>query len=140
MKQLLGTLFAMVLVGCVPLTTSMTTSPDVVMAPHQGTGVYVNGAEITAADEAQLEVLVGDDIPPGRYFIAANGDAGVEGQAPSVNLFELQRQREASEGAGGDGQTQIFSRDSSGQQSSMVSDGDCILVSTPGVDFASSGC
>jgi hypothetical protein len=32
MKQLLGILFATLLVGCVPLTTSMTTSPDVVMS------------------------------------------------------------------------------------------------------------
>jgi len=144
MKQLLGILFATVLVGCVPMTTSMTTSPDVVMAPHAGTGVYVNGSEISESDKLQLEQLVGDSIPPGAYYIAANGDAGVVGQAPSVNLVELQRQRQAGgAGQGGQGaqdQSAIYSRDSSGYQSSMVSDGDCILVTTPDVDFSSSGC
>ena len=145
MKQLLGILFASILVGCVPLTTSTTTSPDVVMAPHVGTGVYVNGSEISENDKYQLEQLVGETVPPGQYYIADNGDAGVVGQPPSVNLVELSRQRQQQQqqqqqqGAGSD-QTAIYSRDSSGYQSSMVSDGDCILVTTPGVDFASSGC
>jgi hypothetical protein len=142
MKQLLGILFATVVVGCVPMTTSMTTSPDVVMAAHAGTGVYVNGSEISEDDKYQLEQLLGEAVPPGAYYIAANGDAGVVGQPPSVNLVELQRQRQAATGAaaGGQDQTAIYSRDSGGYQSSMVSEGDCILVTTPGVDFASSGC
>jgi hypothetical protein len=108
------------------------------MAPHAGTGVYFNGSEISDADKYQLEQLLGQTVPPGQYYLAANGDAGVVGQPPSVNLVELQRQRQA--GEGGSDQTAIYSRDSSGYQSSMVSDGDCILVSTPGADFASSGC
>jgi len=147
MKQLLGLLVASTLAACLPPASyapgpSTTTATYAAPSYTTGTGVYVNDAEISADDKAQLEQLLGGTLPPGRYFVLANGDAGVEGQAASVNLIELARAREAgaTASAGQGRPTEIFSTDAAGRQSSMVSDGDCILVSSPDVDFASSGC
>jgi len=69
-------------------------------ASRGDTGVFVNGRELPASDLAGLEGLVGP-IADGRYFIDALGNAGREGEPPTVNL--LARAREASAGGSGDG-------------------------------------
>lgn len=55
------------------------------------TGVFVNGRQITQQELMFLTKLVGS-LPPGRYFIDANGGAGREGGPPQVNLFMVARQ------------------------------------------------
>jgi hypothetical protein len=50
-----------------------------------------------------------------------------------VNLYVLAQQRER--GDQGAARTDHY-----GSSGSMTTSGDCMMVSTPGVDFASSGC
>ncbi len=64
------------------------------------TGVLVNGRELPAAELAALVPLVGV-LEPGRYFVDGAGNAGREGEAPTVNLLELVRRAGASGGDGG---------------------------------------
>jgi len=49
------------------------------------TGVYINGRELPAQDLLGLERLVGP-IAPGRYWVDAQGYAGLEGGPAMVNL------------------------------------------------------
>jgi len=49
------------------------------------TGVYINGRELPAQDLLGLERLVGP-IAPGRYWVDAQGYAGLEGSPAMVNL------------------------------------------------------
>ena len=142
-------MFAIALVtGCYayPQATYSEATQPTYATTVQGTGVYINGQEITAAQKAELEAIVEANIPPGRYFVDAQGNAGVEGQPATVNLVALararqqrtaQQQQQPQQSHRG---TEIHSTDPSGYHSSMVSDGNCILVSTPGADFATSGC
>jgi hypothetical protein len=74
------------------------------------TGVFVNGRELPGDDLAALEALVGA-VPPGRYFLDGDGNAGPEGGAPVVNLWSLAAasgspftRRTVAGGIGGDGQ------------------------------------
>lgn len=63
--------------------------------PRTGTKVWINGREITLAEAIYLSRLFGA-YRPGRYFINANGDAGVEGGPVAVNLIRMyQRKRRA---------------------------------------------
>ncbi|MEZ4334038.1 MAG: hypothetical protein R3F35_19985 [Myxococcota bacterium] len=64
------------------------------------TGVFVNGRELPERDLVGLTALVGA-IEPGRYFIDALGNAGLEGQPPTLNLLALAQAARA--GGGGDG-------------------------------------
>lgn len=135
--KLIGTLVAMLLTACLPQTQTAYTATPTYAAPSYGTGVYINGQELSAQDKAQLDNLVGDTVPPGRYFVDANGNAGPEGGPPVVNLYALAQQRggvsaQASE------TTQIFGTGPTGP-SSMTAVGDCIMVSTPDASF-DTGC
>jgi hypothetical protein len=60
-------------------------------ASHGTTRVYVNGRRITTSELAFLERLVGS-IPPGHYFIEANGDAGRAGGPVLVNFIQRAQQ------------------------------------------------
>jgi len=48
----------------------------------RGTGVYVNGRDIHPAEKVLYEKMLGQRIPPGRYWLDDKGNCGVEG--PSV--------------------------------------------------------
>jgi len=64
--------------------------------PHvsQGdTSVIVNGREITRPELALLQQAAGGPVAPGRYFLDANGDAGMEGGPVLANLFPKQKPR-----------------------------------------------
>jgi hypothetical protein len=50
-----------------------------------GTGVFVNGRDITTGELALLQSALGP-VPPGRYFLEADGRAGREGGPATVNL------------------------------------------------------
>ena len=64
------------------------------------TGVLVNGRELPESELAVLVPLVGP-LEPGRYFVDAAGNAGREGEPPTVHLLALARERGAA--GGGDG-------------------------------------
>jgi hypothetical protein len=74
--------------------------PLAVDASGGRTGVLVNGRELPEAELAALVPLVGP-LEPGRYFVDAAGNAGREGEPPTVNLLVLASQAMAS--GGGDG-------------------------------------
>ncbi len=63
---------------------------------------------------------------------------GVEGQPPSVSLVAIARQRQH-QGASKK-PLDLYSTDTAGRGSSVVSDGDCIIMSTPDASFSTSGC
>lgn len=117
MKQLLAILFGAALAACLPVSTSSTYMPPVVQVQY-GTGVYLDGTELSANDKAQLDSYVGADVPPGRYVVA-NGTLQPEQSEQSTTFY--------GDGAGG-------------QSQSVTRDGDCVMFSSPEVDFAGSGC
>jgi hypothetical protein len=62
-------------------------------ASNGTSSVFVNGRQLTTGEEGFLETVVGGPIAPGRYFLDANGDAGLEGGPVLVNLVQLARQK-----------------------------------------------
>lgn len=65
-----------------------------------GTGVFVNGREIHFLDVVALQGLFGT-VMPGRYWLDATGNGGVEGGPPLFNLFVLAQQARAAGSRGG---------------------------------------
>jgi hypothetical protein len=57
------------------------------------TEVVINGREITGREFALVQQVTGGAVAPGRYFLNANGDAGLEGGPVLVNLFPKQQQK-----------------------------------------------
>ena len=116
-------------------------------APAYVTGIYINGQELTVEHKAQLEALVGESVPAGRYTLDAQYNFGYEGQPPAINLATYVRARQATpydstqaSSRGGDKPFSMYSTDSAGQGSSLVSDGNgCTIMSTPSGSI-SSGC
>lgn len=142
-----GLIVAMfLLVGCIPPAgTYGSYTASSTAAAH--TGIYVNGQELTAQDEALLESLLGQQVPPGRYYVDNHGMMGAVGQAPSVNLVALIQARRGASGSGESSQApasdepfNMYSQDSAGRGSSIVSDGQgCTILSTPDGSL-STGC
>jgi hypothetical protein len=62
-------------------------------ASHGTSGVFVNGRELTAGEDAFLQGMLGVPVVPGRYFLDAGGNAGPEGGPAVVNLVQLAQQR-----------------------------------------------
>ena len=56
-----------------------------------GTSVFANGRDLPPADLMALQGITGP-VPPGRYFITAQGLAGYEGGPPLWNLAALAAQ------------------------------------------------
>lgn len=70
--------------------------PPVTAGASKGdTAVVINGREITRAELALVQQATGGPVSPGRYFLEANGDAGLEGGPVLVNLFPKQQQNKA---------------------------------------------
>jgi len=136
-------LFALFTTACTTTTSAPQTPAASGYVASEGTGVFVNGQELTADDKAQFDNLVGESVPAGRYAIDAQGNLGYEGQAPVINLAELvrarQQQQQRQESGGSKEPFQMYSRDSAGQGSSIVSEGGCTILSTPSGSL-SSGC
>jgi hypothetical protein len=57
-----------------------------------GTGVFINRRELHPLDVQRLAALLGP-VYPGRYWVDAYGNAGLEGGPPLLNLYQLARQR-----------------------------------------------
>ncbi len=53
-----------------------------------GTGVFINQRELHPQDVVHLEAILGP-IEPGRYWLDAHGNAGLEGGPPIVNIGQL---------------------------------------------------
>lgn len=140
--KLVACVLAVLVSACLPATTYSPGAPYATAAAPMatptavGTGLYINGQELTADERAQLEQLVGERIPAGRYALDAQGNFGYEGQAPVVNLAAYIRARQQ---APKDEPFSMYSTDSAGRGSSLVSDGDCMIMSTPDATL-SSGC
>src|SRR5262249_17922656 len=62
-------------------------------ASNGTSGIFVNGRQLTTGEEAFLETVLGSPIAPGRYFLDANGDAGMEGGPVLVTRVRPPRQR-----------------------------------------------
>ena len=124
--------------ACVPLAPPTHTTPSAYQAATVGmTGVYINGQELTADQKAQLDAFLGGELPAGRYTVDARYQLGVEGEPPSVDLVAIARAREQQ--SDGKKPLSMYSTDAAGRGSSLVSSGDCIMLSTPHGSM-SSGC
>ncbi len=122
----LALVFALFTAACT--TTTAPQAPAAYVAAS-GTGVFVNGQELTASDKAELDALLGEPVPGGRYAIDPQGNLGYEGQPPVINIAELVRARQQKQ--------KPFEMHSS--DSHIVSDGGCTILSTPSGSL-SSGC
>ncbi|HEU0031635.1 MAG TPA: hypothetical protein VFQ53_13440 [Kofleriaceae bacterium] len=106
-------------------------------ASGAGTQIVINGRAIHPAEQAYLEYLVGGAIPPGRYALDAQGNAGPEGGPATINLAAMAAQRN---GGGARGTTTVYGgTDHTGRASWFESDGKCRYIETPSGGF-SSGC
>jgi hypothetical protein len=80
------------------------------------TAIFINGREIHPVDAVGLYQIVGP-VYPGRYWVDAHGNAGMEGGPALVNLFQAARAAGGSSGyhragpggyTGSDGSTYYF--------------------------------
>jgi len=70
-----------------------------------GTRVFINGREIHPLDLRYLQQLLGRPVLSGRYWVDAQGNAGVEGGPAIVNLYAAARQHSGGSGGGNRGWT-----------------------------------
>ena len=101
--------------------------------PAQAT-VVINGQQLTAAQLAELEALIGEPVPAGRYVLEADGMFGLEGRSERVNLAAHIKARQSNGSESG-----TMMHDSRGG-STMVGYGDCVAMTTPSGTFMGSGC
>jgi hypothetical protein len=73
--------------------------PPQVDASHGATAVFINGRRLPVQDVLALQQLLGA-VDPGRYRVDAQGNAGLEGGPPLINLAAVARAR-AAQGYGG---------------------------------------
>jgi hypothetical protein len=102
---------------------------------------YVNGYELTMDEKAQLEQLIGYTLPAGRYHIGAQYNFAREGEAPFDNLGRVAQASGNSRETDPSGRAwSMHSRDSAGNGSTLVDDGNgCMIMSTPSGSI-STGC
>jgi len=96
------------------------------------TGVFVNGRELHPVDVMGLQQLIGQ-VLPGRWWVDAQGNYGLEGGPPLGNLMVLARARQ---GRGGSGGPQAWSKHyegiTPGQNMNLASDGTTTCFSVGG--------
>jgi hypothetical protein len=107
-------------------------------------GVYINGRRLQVREVQALSVLTNFPWQPGRYFIDAQGNTGVEGGPVLVNLFAvIQAHQQAAGGGGnnGDGTTSLNFNLGGYHKGAYFSDGKCRTYSdTKGNVIIGSGC
>jgi hypothetical protein len=95
------------------------------------TEVYLNGRNLTVTEVQILTYLAQTPIPPGRYWLDAQGNTGYEGyNIPVGNLFAAARMAQQRGGGGGGGDNFWTSRFSAGNYNADNSQG---YVSVPGI-------
>ncbi len=91
------------------------------------TGVFVNGRELHPLDVLGLQQLIGQ-VWPGRWWVDAQGNYGLEGGPPVGNLVLLARARRS--GGGGQAWSKHYEGTTPGQNMNLASDGTTTCVST----------
>lgn len=135
MKQLAIVLFAALAACVMPQTGGFETTA---YSQAATTTVVINGETLTAAQLAELERLIGESVPAGRYVLEANGSFGLEGRSERMNLAaHIKARQQAGESGGESGGTMMH--DGRGG-STMVGYGDCVAMTTPSGTFMGSGC
>ena len=92
------------------------------------TGVFVNGRELHPVDVLGLQQLIGQ-VWPGRWWVDAQGNYGLEGGPPLGNLMLLARAHRSS--SGGQAWSKHYEGTTPGQAMNLASDGTTTCVSTP---------
>jgi hypothetical protein len=93
------------------------------------TGVFINGRELHPLDVAGLQQLVGA-VWPGRWWVDAQGNYGLEGGPPLGNLVALAQARRASGSAGAHAWSKHYEGSTSRGNMNLASDGRTTCVST----------
>lgn len=97
-------------------------------ASNGNTGVLINGRELTQSEYQFLNSIAGIPVPPGSYWLDANGNAGITGDnTPLINLYTASQALGGGDGGGDNGWASRFS---SGNYNSDNSAG---YVSMPGM-------
>jgi hypothetical protein len=92
------------------------------------TAVFVNGRELHPLDVLGLQQLIGQ-VFPGRWWVDAQGNYGLEGGPPLGNLIALARAHRSS--SGGQAWSKHYEGVTPGQNMNLASDGTTTCVSTP---------
>jgi hypothetical protein len=95
------------------------------------TGVFVNGRELHPIDVAGLQELVGA-VMPGRWWVDASANYGVEGGPPLGNLVAIAQQRRAAGGKGGRAWSKHYEGVTPRDNLNLASDGNTTCVSVSG--------
>jgi hypothetical protein len=95
------------------------------------TGVFVNGREAHPIDVAGLQGLVGA-VLPGRWWVDAAGNYGLEGGPPMGNLVALAQARQRSGKGGGTAWSKRYEGITPRDNMNLASDGNTTCVSVSG--------
>jgi hypothetical protein len=149
MKQLAIVLFAALAACVMPQSGAF---DQTYPTPQQASAtVAINGQVLTAAQLSELETLIGEPVPAGRYVLEADGMFGLEGRSERVNLAAHIKARQQSGGNTDGGNTDggntdggntnggTMMHDSRGG-STMVGYGNCVAMTPPSGTFMGSGC
>ena len=94
------------------------------------TGVFVNGRELHPVDVMGLQQLIGQ-VWPGRWWVDAQGNYGLEGGPPVGNLWALARAHRSG-GGGKQAWSKHYEGTTPGGNMNLASDGTTTCVSTAG--------
>jgi hypothetical protein len=92
------------------------------------TGVFINGRELHPVDVVGLQQLIGQ-VWPGRWWVDAQGNYGLEGGPALGNLMLLAQAHRR--GSGGQAWSKHYEGTTPGQNMNLASDGQTTCVSTP---------
>ena len=100
--------------------------------------VYINGQLIEGQQLMLLQLSLGEVIPPGNYWVDANGNWGYAGSAtPQGNLYS----EESTSSAGSNRKhSSYYSQGGAGGYGSYASDGECSIISIEGMSVTSGNC
>lgn len=135
MKQLWIVLFAALAACVMPAQAPGAYEPSTYAARGD---VVINGQVLTGAQRSELEQLIGEAVPAGRYVLEADGMFGLEGRSERVNLAAHIKARQQQRGGSSESENGTMMTD--GRGSTMVGYGDCVSMTTPSGTFMGSGC
>jgi hypothetical protein len=95
------------------------------------TGVFMNGREVHPIDVAGFQGLVGA-VLPGRWWVDASGNYGLEGGPPMGNLVAMAQARRRAGQGGGTAWSKRYEGITPGQNMNLASDGTTTCVSVSG--------